>query len=259
MRTGRTPVSASLWHGGTRRQDAPLDQSRIGRIRRAAGRGRKSAAPLMPGPPSSSSESAALGFRARTGRAIAVLLAGPRGSPLAIKREEVALTRPALPATAQPFHVVMELPWGAAVAEARKTEAAIEGVARSALEKLVREARSAGLEVRGIGVVGSPDRDVSAIGNPHIRAHAAEGILFRRVLESAAAKSGLASLSLSETGLEARASSELGLSLAALRTRLVGLGQKLGRPWRADERAAATAAWLALALSGLGSKKQNRV
>jgi len=129
---------------------------------------------------------AAIGFRAKTGRAIAVLLAGPIDSPRAVRRLEVTLTAPDLPATAQPFHEVMELPWEKAIAAARKTEAAIEAVAAQAIKQLVREARTAGLDVTGIGVVGSQDRDLSAIGNPHIRAHAAEGILFRHVLATAA-------------------------------------------------------------------------
>ncbi len=190
---------------------------------------------------------AAIGFRARTGRAVVVLLAGPVGEPRAVRRGEVALASPALPATSQPFHEVMGIPWSEAVAEAKKTEAAIEAIARSELESLVGEARSAGLEVTGVGVVGSPDRDLAAIGNPHIRAHAAEGVLFRRVLETAAAKIGRPCLCLDEKGLEALAASRLGLSLAALGARLAGFGRTLGRPWRADERAAATAAWLALA------------
>jgi hypothetical protein len=140
----------------------------------------------------------------------------------------------------------MELPWARAVIAARKTEAVIETVAKEAVEKLVRETRSAGLEVGSIGIVGSPDRDLLSIGNPHIRAHAAEGILFRRVLEVAAAKNGLESLSFAEKGLEARAASDLNLSPTALKARLAALGLTVGRPWRADERAAATAAWLAL-------------
>ncbi len=190
---------------------------------------------------------AALGFRAKTGRAVVVLLAGPVVEPRAVRRGEVALTSPALPATSQPFHEVMELPWAEAVAEARKAEAAIEVIARSVLESLVGEARSAGLEVTGVGVVGSPDRDLAAISNPHIRAHAAEGVLFRRVLETAASKIGRPCQGLDEKGLEALAASRLGLSPAMLGARLAGFGRTLGRPWRAEERAAATAAWLVLA------------
>jgi hypothetical protein len=63
---------------------------------------------------------------------------------------------------------------------------------------------------------------------------------------SPAAKDSLNSLSFAEKGLEARAASELGLSPAALKARLAEFGRTVGRPWRADERAAATAAWLAL-------------
>jgi hypothetical protein len=68
------------------------------------------------------------------------------------------------------------------------------------------------------------------------------------VLEAAATKNGLPGVTLAEPGLEAKAASDLGLSPAALKARLAAFGQSVGRPWRADERAAAMAAWLALGL-----------
>ena len=190
---------------------------------------------------------AAIGFRARTGRAVAVLVAGSSKAPRALKRHEISLTSPTHPETKQPFHAVMELPLPEALAAAGRTEEVIVSVARGALGMLLEEAGAAGVRVRAIGVVGSPDRDLSGIGNPHIRAHAAEGILFRRVLETAAVRSGLSILSLAETGLEGRAASELGLSPSSFRARLSSFGEDIGRPWRADEKAASTAAWLALA------------
>ena len=46
---------------------------------------------------------------------------------------------------------------------------------------------------------------------------------------------------------ETLASSRLELSIGAVRNRLAEIGQALGRPWRADEKAATLAAWIGLA------------
>src|SRR6266571_1823071 len=70
----------------------------------------------------------AVGFRSKTGRAIAVVLGGTTRAPIAIRRTEVTLSDPAQDPTCQPYHLVMELPfaeWTTAVAPAA---AAIEKI-----------------------------------------------------------------------------------------------------------------------------------
>src|SRR5207244_4453195 len=96
-----------------------------------------------------------------------------------------------VPATAQPYHEVMDLPWEQSQREVRKYAATIERTAKKALAKLIEEQRSDKRKLVGVGIVGAPDRDLARIGNPHIRAHAAEGVLFRRVLDLAAESNGL--------------------------------------------------------------------
>lgn len=187
-----------------------------------------------------------IGLRAKTARAIAVVVAAPSDSPVAVRRAELILASSALPATFEPYHEVMELPWQRATVAVQKAASAIEVIATEALRGLVRQARSDGLIVCGVGIVGAPDRNLEAIGSPHIRAHAAEGVLFRRVLEHAAKTNRLSSRTFSERAFEDLAAAELGLTAAVLRSRVAELGRALGRPWRADEKMAATAAWLAL-------------
>jgi len=165
----------------------------------------------------------AAGFRAKTGRAIVVVL---RGEDDFVCRREVSLVDPAIAATAQPHHVVMELPWDEALAAAERTEAAIRNVAAKVIASLVKEH---GIDC--VGVAGSPDRDLTKLGNRHMRAHAAEGILFRRVIEDAARAAGLRCVSLSDREKPPQ---------------LDSLGKQAGRPWRADERIAANAAMRAL-------------
>ena len=196
----------------------------------------------------------AIGFRARTGRAIVVVLGGSPDSPFVVKKFEIKLTDPKIPATFQPYHEVMELTWDESQKAVRRAVRAIEAVAQKTFAKLVKELEANGLTVKGAGVVGSKDRDLARIGNYHIRAHAAEGILFRRVLELAAEARGVPARNFPLPELENIATSELRLSAALIKRQLTDLGRSLDPPWRSDEKQAATAAWLMLSNrpNGLG-------
>jgi len=137
-------------------------------------------------------------------------------------------------------------PWAAAQSAVRQFERRIESVASEALAKLLAELQSKGFRVSRVGVVGSPDRALEKIGNPHIRAHAAEGILFRRVLEVAASQHKLEGRSFSDRRFEEIIATELRRNPQEVKEALTAIGRVAGKPWRADERAAATAAWLML-------------
>jgi hypothetical protein len=189
---------------------------------------------------------AAIGLKPKTGRAIAVVLRGPADSPQLIKRTELILTDPRMPATFQPYHEVMDLPWSESQVKVKPLIRAIERVATKALSQLIRELQSEGLQIIGVGIAGAADRDLSKIGNYHIRAHAAEGLLFRQVLESAAKTNKLPHRTFIERTLQTQGASELGLTAAKLNNHLTTLGRILGPPWRSDQRVAAAAAWLTL-------------
>jgi hypothetical protein len=189
---------------------------------------------------------AAIGLRTKTGRAIAIVAAGSREKAVGIHRAELIMSARATPATFQPFHAVMDLPWDQAELAARPAISAVEELASRSLATLLGDLSSLGFAVRTVGVVGAPERKLAAIGNPHIRAHAAEGVLFRHALEVAAGANALRSRALLEKGLYALAAEELGISAGTLTAHLARLGDELGRPWRADEKLAALAAWLVL-------------
>ena len=194
----------------------------------------------------SSTPSVAIGLKAKTGRAIAVVLRGPADAPQLIKRTELILTDPRVPASFQPYHEVMDLPWNESQVKVKPFISAIEKVAAQALSDLIRDLQSEGLRVVGVGIAGAADRDLSKIGNYHIRAHAAEGLLFRHVLELAAKANKLPHRTFIEKDLQTQAASELGCTIAKLNTRLKSIGGSAGPPWRTDQRVAATAAWLRL-------------
>src|ERR1041385_5447278 len=112
-----------------------------------------------------------IGLRAKTGRAIVVALGGSSESPIVLLKTEIKLVDPKVPATGQPYHLVMELPFAQWQRAVKKSEKAIERVATEALAKLIDELQTNGHKPVGVGVVGAPDRDLARIGNPHIRAH----------------------------------------------------------------------------------------
>ena len=193
--------------------------------------------------------SVSIGLRAKTGRAIAVVLGGRVDAPQVLKRVELKLADPAYPETSQPYHEVLDLPWDKAQIAVRKIASRIEKKTAREIARLVREAQADGAVVCGVGIVGAGDRNLEKIGSTHIRAHAAEGVLFRAVLEAGAAANNLPNRRFDERSLDQTAESQLNLSTAEIKAHLADMGRSAGSPWRADEKAAATAAWLALGAS----------
>lgn len=196
------------------------------------------------------SRSVSIGLRAKTGRAVAVVLGGSVDAPQVLKRVEIGLVDPAFPETRQPYHQVLDLPWEKAQVAVRKIASRIEKVASKEIGRLVREAQAEGAIVREIGIVGAGERNLEKIGSTHIRAHAAEGVLFRAVLEAGAAANDVPNRRFDERSLDKIAETELKLSPSRIKAQLAEMGRSVGSPWRADEKAAAIAAWMALSKQG---------
>jgi len=188
----------------------------------------------------------AIGLRAKTGRAICVVLGGSPDAPIVLTKTEIKLVDPKVPGTAQPYHVVMELPWPEAQRRVEKYARAIERVAKKAVADLVKQQTLSSNTVCGVGIVGAPDRDLARIGNFHIRAHAAEGVLFRKVLNAAAEANRLKWRLIPDKDFERLVKSELGAKASRINRQISELGLTVPAPWRADEKQAATAAWLML-------------
>jgi hypothetical protein len=189
--------------------------------------------------------SAIIGLRSRTGRVIAVALTGNSKAPTVVARKEISLLDPK-PSEAFLYHAVLDLPWAEAERAVQPTIRMLERTAASLLGKVLGELKSKNTVVSGVGIVGSPDRKLESIGNYHIRAHAAEGLVFRRVWEVAARENGLTLAIYSDRSLMEEAPAKLKLSAVEINRVLSALGQSIGPPWRSDEKLAATAAWLTL-------------
>jgi hypothetical protein len=189
---------------------------------------------------------AVLGFRVKSGWATAVLLAGTLQSPQAIFRRIVELSDAGVPETKQPYHAGMGI-LEEDEAKIRRRTAIVERAAKSSVAGLVEQCRAAGYVVRSAGLVVGSQIDPAKIANPHIRAHALEGRLFRSVLGDALKAHGISSLVVTERDIYLQAAALLAQTESKLKRRLAELGRALDGPWRAEEKLAALAAWMRLA------------
>lgn len=189
--------------------------------------------------------SCAIGCRVKSGRAIGVVLGGRADCPEPIARMVLELSDPAVAATKQPYHA------GFGTERQDRTEisrlaAIVDRCARRSVDRLWRDERLRGRTCVAAGLVVGSVIDPERVGNPHIRAHASEGRLFRTVLGDALRAGGVRTTVLVEKALSAQAEKTLNRTGAAIGRIVADFGRVLGRPWAADEKAAAIAAWMML-------------
>lgn len=193
---------------------------------------------------------AALGFRAHSGWAALVAMAGPAEAPAVVDRRRIELAAADIPRPVQPYHAAQRL-------SLPEAEAYVNGFARQAqllAEESVRQAidrlAQGGFRVVSCGIpLGSgrsaPTLEAALASHPML--HTAEGDLFRQALIKAGEHCGLRVLGIRERDLLGRGAKEFGISPGALTSRLIELGHGIGPPWGQDQKIAALVAWLALA------------
>jgi hypothetical protein len=189
---------------------------------------------------------AALAFKARTGRAILVMLSGDAGDARVVERSEVAL----LPdGEFAPYHAAAALESNDARKHVEQSIATARRLATAAIRDAARRCAEARLELCGCAVLvgaGMPDWTTDQILAVHVRMHQAEGELFRRVLVDGARACGVELTTLPAKSAIDAASGRLGVTRAMLESRLAALGKSAGAPWGADQKEAAAAALVVL-------------
>jgi hypothetical protein len=186
-----------------------------------------------------------LGFRVKSGYAIAVVLGGPASAPVIIARRIVDLSDPAVPETRQPYHDGFFKQQDDPRELARRVRI-VKRCAKQSIGRLLKDECFAGARCSGAGLVVGSVIDPARVGNLHIRAHASEGRLFRIVLEDALRPHGIACDVIVEKTMADTAAKRLRRSNAQIKRTVETLGKALGGSWRADEKAACAAAWMAL-------------
>jgi len=192
-------------------------------------------------------QTAALGFRVKSGWAAVVLLTGTPRSPQLSDVRCVELCDPRHPETRQPYHAgTGELETDLTTLNRR--ERVVRSISEQTLTKLVTDYRQKGFRIGRAALVVGSKIDPDDIANPHIRAHALEGRLFRLVVEQSLHAHSIRT----EVLLERDAYSSVAALLKQSGDDLKRTIQNLRRwtsvkgPWRAEQKLAALAALLAL-------------
>jgi hypothetical protein len=190
-------------------------------------------------------ETAALGFRVKSGWAAVVLLTGPIGSPALRDNRVINLSDPRVPESRQPYHAT----FGQLETDAKKTNRRTEIVHRTtkqSITDLLTDYRRKGYAITSACLVVGSRVDPATIANPHIRAHALEGQLFHSALEQALNAHNIRADILVEREAHARAAAQLKKPI----DELCNLTQQFRRvtdgPWRTEQKLAALGAWVAL-------------
>ena len=187
---------------------------------------------------------AAIGFRAHTGWAAAVVVARPWQI---IERCRIAYEPEP---TRFIYHHASEIAAEAAEALIETARIVAAEKARREIGKLISAVHREGKTVVAAGVPGGNNRlprVLAEILAAHSRIHAAEGAFYRDALADACAHIQLRVKRTPERDLWAAASTSVGCSDDALRTHLGKLGKELGPPWAEDQKLATLAALTALA------------
>jgi hypothetical protein len=190
-------------------------------------------------------QTAALGFRVKSGWATSILLAGSIDSPCLCESRVIDLSDPHNSATRQPYHAAM----GKLETNATRLKRRIHNVrctTERSIVDLLAQYMENGYVIRGAALVVGSVIVPYSIANPHIRAHALEGRLFRTTLEDSLRSRGIHCSLFTERDAYAVAAKSLGLSIGRIRDMLANLGRAVAGPWRADQKLAALAAWMAL-------------
>jgi hypothetical protein len=179
-----------------------------------------------------------LGLRVKTGLAVGVIVAATRGGFKIERRVDMPLTDGDGKYARFPYHPLIELGGEAgvsasleAVAHVQKSAARLIGAALSTLGPI----QCATLVV---GSLLAPDK----IGNPHMRAHAREGLLYRTVLAQALDEANIANEFIEEKAVRSLGAAALKLTEAETLKSITAAGQGIIQPWRTDEKLAALCA-----------------
>ena len=193
-------------------------------------------------------ETAALGFRVKSGWAAVVLLKRSAHSPQLLDVSRIELSDPRLPETRQPYHAAMgKLETNSTTVNRR--ERVVRCIAEQSLAVLLVRYRQKGYGIKRAALVVGSQIDPTTIANPHIRAHALEGRLFWSVVDEALHDKGIRTDVLVERDAYARAAAQLKQSSDDVRQTIADLGRSMpanGGPWRAEQKLAALAALFAL-------------
>lgn len=203
------------------------------------------------------SRTAAIGFSVHTGWAASVVVEKSSGTARIVGRSLIRLADSDDTVRAEVYHRAARLSGPAAAKFVAEAAARAARIARDAVESL---RRSQPLVAAGIPTgAGKLPSDLAAILRSHPLIHTAEGVFYREALAKAANDCGIEVVRIPRRELLDRFAAASRLNEKAAREWLAAAGRELGRPWARDQKDAAMAALVALALtSASGSRRASR-
>jgi hypothetical protein len=163
-----------------------------------------------------------------------------------VLRDEIDLADRWIPESMHPYHQELGANGSAGAQARRRGCAAARRSSGRAISTLVNEMRRHGLEPSRATVVVRTVADPARGAGAHARAHAEERRLYREAVETALRGCRLRVATIVEKRLRAVATERLGRGPQDLAATLKAFSHEVGTPWRAPEKHAALAAWLAL-------------
>jgi len=193
-------------------------------------------------------QTAALGFRVKSGWAAVVLLSDTAHSPRLSDIGRIELCDPRLPETRQPYHAAMgKLEMD--VTKVNQRTRLVRAISQESLTKLLKVYRQKGFRISSAALLVGSQIDPAGIANPHIRAHALEGQLFRSAVQQTLQDHEIRTHVLLERDAYSTVAARLKQSRDNLERAIQDLGRSVpakGGPWRAEQKLAALAALFVL-------------
>jgi hypothetical protein len=194
-------------------------------------------------------ERAAIGIRAHSGWAAAVVVAGDLKSPEILLRERIVVMDGTGPRANQPYHYAKGLSLSEAELYLADCATSSRLRATKGLEAMLSRVRQAGCAVTACGILTASGRPIPALPEilaSHAMIHTAEGEFFRNAFANACDGLKIAVTRVRERELFESAAKQFRASPSKLRAKLTSLGRHLGPPWTQDQKNATLVAWLLL-------------
>lgn len=194
---------------------------------------------------------AAIGIRVHSGWGALVAISGKAEAVEVLQRRRIEIIAPEVSGAAQPYHFVEKLEIREAERHIEKCAAMAATLALAGVRDVVSNLRDRGYSVAGAAILLSSGRPLPALEKilaSHPMIHTAEGEFFRRAFREAFETLRIAVTGIRERELEELITAAFGAAAPKLQQNIARLGRSLGPPWTADQKAAALAATVVLAM-----------
>ena len=194
---------------------------------------------------------AAIGIRVHSGWGAAVAVAGKLGGEEIIERRRIEITDGKMAGAIQPYHFAKSMDITRAEQHISNCAAASGKLALASLKDLLQNLEERSYRVIGACILlssGRPLPSLEKILASHPMIHTAEGEFFRQAFRDGFARLKIPVTRIRERDLEKEAETKFGKAAVKIQDRIGSMGRTIGPPWTTDQKCAALAALILLAV-----------